>query len=59
MENSVYAKIPICYACASESGELQAEPPRDPHLNEDELERIPEPEQGPVEEHVVQLPDHI
>ena len=57
MENSVYAKIPICYACASGSGEPPAEAASDPHLNEDDPERIPDSERGPIEEQAVQLPD--
>ena len=57
MENSVSAKIPICYACASGSGDLAAEPVPDSHLNEDHLERIPDSEQGLIDEQAGQLPD--
>ena len=58
MENSVSAKIPICYACASGSGDVAAETVPDSHLNEEHhLERIPDSEQGLIDGHVAPLPD--
>ena len=57
MENSIYAKIPICYACASGSGEVAVESASDSRINEGHPEENPNLEQGPVGEQVVQLPD--
>ena len=57
MENSVSAKIPICYACASGSGDVAAETVPGSHLEEDRAERGPDSEHGFVDEQVSQLPD--
>ena len=57
MENSVSAKIPICYACASGSGDLAVEPAPGSHLNEDHLEGIPDSGQELIDEQAVQLHD--
>ena len=57
MENSVSAKIPICFACASGSGNETAEIIPGSHSNENREEMVPESEQAHVEEQGSQLPD--
>ena len=57
MENSVSAKIPICFACAFGSGNETAETIPGSHSNENREEMVPESEQAHVEEQGSQLPD--
>ena len=57
MDNSVSAKIPICYACASGSGEPPIETPGDSHVIEGHQEGVPDSSQGPAGDQEVLLPD--
>ena len=57
MENSVSEKIPICYACASGSGDVAAETVPASHSGEDRVERVLDSELEPIDEQVSQLPD--
>ena len=57
MENSLYEKVPICYACASGSGEQLEEIPPEERMRNDSLEGISDPENGPVDASVAGIPD--
>ena len=57
MENSTSAKIPICFACASGSGEGMVNEAPGPQSHEDQEVIRHESEQGILEEQAFQLPD--